>query len=427
MEKPRVASRAQEFFAQLREKSEKVLKRPPLEVNVDDESAELFLLAQRLRGLRSFHAPARLRARALSVLDDAAISVSSIAEEPDVLAEIDASDFLLAQRLQELRSVHAPARLRARALAPARDWQNARRVVPLAEVRHRKEQSWSTLASRAVAAAALVIFGGFSTYAVSASSLPDSPLYGFKLFAEDIRVATASANDRPQIYVEKADHRLQEAQRLIDNQQFTEAGRSVQDAQKSVASAQSSAAESAQPQSILTAIEDRSRRTQAARELVAQLTTPLSATLPTTKTDPLAGNTGSQPLVAPPSDPQPLVAPPVVAPNPVISAPIGGPDSFAPIAGTGSSPNIAAPASGAIAPPTQFDVIDTTPVPQPTRPTTTVASSPTAATPTKAATATTAAAPATSTAAPISPFAATPAAQPGLGAPQGGFTVIPPR
>src|SRR5207245_1626186 len=161
----------------------------------------------------------RLRARALASVHDSPQIADVRPQQQDALADIDAADFLLAQRLRDLRKVRAPERLRARTLDGVRDWQNARRVVPLADIRRRRE-TWTRLASRAVAAAALAVSIGYTTYAASASSLPDSPFYSVKLFVEDIRVAVASPDVRPQIYVERADQRLEETRRLIDNKQY---------------------------------------------------------------------------------------------------------------------------------------------------------------------------------------------------------------
>jgi hypothetical protein len=128
------------------------------------------------------------------------------------MVESDAADlFLLAQRLQDLRSVRAPARLRERTLAQI---QASPRTpyVRLAE-RRQARKTWLTAVSRGVAAASIVIFLGYSSLAASASPL-EGPFYFMKVWVEDVRVAVADPDAKPLIYVQQADKRLEETQKL---------------------------------------------------------------------------------------------------------------------------------------------------------------------------------------------------------------------
>jgi hypothetical protein len=309
------------------------LKRRPPEVADNGDAAELFELAQRLRTLRSVHAPARLRARALADVRGVPYALPPAAH---LVADEDSADLALAQRLRHLRAVRAPDRLRARALAGTRDWQNMPRVVPLAS-RRQDGLTWVRLAGRAVAAAAIVISAGYGTIAASASSLPGNPLYSVKLIVEDVRVAVASPNERPRIYVEQADNRLEETQRLLHNGQYPEAERTVREAQQSLDSARALASQSARPQETLSAIDDASVRTQRVADLVVQAAAPSAQRI--------SGSTS--PAIVPPAERNAITLPESAAP--AIGRPESGAASLAaPDAARGQNPAIAPPASNAV-------------------------------------------------------------------------------
>jgi len=152
----------------------------------------------------------------------------------------------LSWRLQRLQSVSAPERLRRtgleRALATARGRQA--HVVPLAPTHQRV-----LLASRRLAATAAAVFLlAYGTYAASADSLPDNPLYHVKLLVEDARVAVAPADEKPLIYVEQATRRLEETDLLINDGRIGAAERAATDAARRIESARAAAQDAPAPQ-----------------------------------------------------------------------------------------------------------------------------------------------------------------------------------
>ena len=117
-------------------------------------------------------------------------------------------------------------------------------MVPLAPRPHRL-----LLASRRLAATAAAIFLlAFGTFAASAASLPDSPLYPVRLLVEDARVAVAPVEEKPLIYVEQATRRLEETDALISDGRISAAERTVSDAAKRIESAQAAAQQAPAPQ-----------------------------------------------------------------------------------------------------------------------------------------------------------------------------------
>ncbi len=333
------------------------------------------------------------------------------------MVDADSADlFILAQRLQHLRGVKAPARLRARTLGELQRSPSSLRVVRLADAR-RERESWVTLASRAVAAAGFVVFVGYGTIAASAASLPNSPFYSFKLFVEDVRVAVADANARPQILVEQADQRLAETQKLIEVGQLVQAENTVNAAEHKLETARATVAQSAHPQQVREAIDDATVRTAS---IAAAIRPPEMS-----QTDRIGGSLA--PFVVPQS-----AAPAPALPVPDVSPRVDSSGSLSVQAPSGASQVITVPSTdlavGATALPTAtsgagtgaptgiFTLVETnTGSPQPNS-----ASVP-SATPTR-----TPAAPA-ATATRIPPAATPTAGQPtGVGAPAGtGFTVIP--
>lgn len=154
------------------------------------------------------------------------------AEEPAALLE-------LGRRLQRLQDLSAPARLREEALARAlaAPIPNRRRVIPL----RARPAEWAVVVAR-LAASALVAFGtAYGTVAVSAASLPNSPLYPVKLFVEDIRVAVAPIDQRPDLYVELAVRRVEETETLLQTGRIVEAERAVESANRQIAAARAAA------------------------------------------------------------------------------------------------------------------------------------------------------------------------------------------
>lgn len=197
-------------------------------------------------------------------------------QRPDLITDDESADLLLlTRRMRRLRAVRAPFRLRSRVLSQIYSGRSTGGIVYLAAIRPRRHH-WVTLASRSIAAALIAVLAGYSTLAVSAASLPDSPLYSLKLFVEEVRVATADAEARPQIYVEQAGLRVQESKRLIDGGNFSEAERTVVDAQIKLESARAAARQTSHPEAVSRAIAS----VQAEANRVAALSAPTNNSLP---------------------------------------------------------------------------------------------------------------------------------------------------
>src|SRR5437867_966663 len=199
-----------------------------LRANSEPDEAESVALAQlgwRLQRLHAIAAPERLRRSGLD----------------------RALDSHPAWRLQRLTSVSAPERLRRTGLARALATPTVPprvHAVPLAG----RHQGMLVASRRLAATAAAIFLLGYGTFAASAASLPDSPLYPVKLLVEDARVAVAPAGDRPLIYVEQATRRLEEADTLISDGRIDAAERSTSDAAKRIESARAAAQQSPAPQ-----------------------------------------------------------------------------------------------------------------------------------------------------------------------------------
>ena len=428
-----MSSQARGIFERFLEETGLRTKRPLPESSPDEGTAELFLLAQRLRRLRSVRAPARLRPRVLAEMRERPVAPDRVLQ-PAIFVDVDSADLQIAQRLRELPSLRAPGRLRARALAPSREWQSARRVIPLDQVR-RARTRFVGLASRAVAAVGIVLFAGYSTYAVSASPLPGSPFYPFKLWAEDVQVAVASPSDRPHILMQQADQRLDETRRLIESSQYPEAEKTVKDAERLIESARASADQATRPQQVLSAANDAEVRAQAVVQKLPQHSPAISAVVPNPPAPvvrPLSEPAAAVPVPAPAdplivpagADPQAL-APGAAAPSSAVSAPI--PQSIEVIAGANPSLPVA-PSAPLVAPSGSAPSADFAPIqtntPAPSR--TPTAGSAGAATATTGATATRTVTPAQAPPPPTSAPPA-PAGSPGVAAPVGPMTEIPPR
>lgn len=177
---------------------------------------------------------------------------------------------LVAQRLSRLRQVRAPERLRARALArllAAPPRPGPVRLVPRRPV----AQALGMLAIRLAASVLVAVFLGYGTMAVSAASLPDSPLYSVKLLVEDMRVAVAPAEQKPQIYVEQAVRRLEETEALIQTGRLPEAERAIEDASRRIASARAAAEQAPRQEQVREAIGTTSARARAVAEALSLL------------------------------------------------------------------------------------------------------------------------------------------------------------
>ena len=149
-------------------------------------------------------------------------------EDPPPLLE-------LGHRLHRLQDISAPPHLREAALARALATPLPRRarVIPL----RTSAGEWAVVGAR-LAASALVAFGtAYGTVAVSAASLPNSPLYPVKLLVEDIRVAVAPTEQKPDIYVEMAVRRVEETETLLQTGRLVEAERAVEVANRQIATA----------------------------------------------------------------------------------------------------------------------------------------------------------------------------------------------
>lgn len=365
----------------------------------------------------------------------------------------------LAWRLQRLHSVSAPERLRrtglARALAtpPARQRPHVVRLAP-------RPQQVLVVSRRLAATAAAVFLLAYGTFAASAASLPDSPLYSVKLLVEDARVAVASPEERPLIYVEQAARRLEETDALISDGRISAAERSASDAAKRLESAQAAAQKSPAPQ-----VREAIGSTLAQYRSVSESLASRGGSSPSV--------TGVQPAIAARA---PSAAPVAIAPIeqppssevavdtgdansnassipvPAVSAP-GGTAAFAAISTSGSAEarpaataeaiaRVSAPSSnsfvgidsgpsGRVTAPSSSDVSPIDGGPATTRPTSspTVTRTPTSgprasATPTATVRPSGSATPARG-AAPISEATAVPSATAGSVAPQVGFTPIP--
>src|SRR5205814_504242 len=76
------------------------------------------------------------------------------------------------------------------------------------------------------------------TLAASAASLPDSPFYSVKLFVEDVAVTLAQPEQKPQLYVQQASTRVEEATVLMQQGKINEAERTVNEAAQRVKAAE---------------------------------------------------------------------------------------------------------------------------------------------------------------------------------------------
>lgn len=150
----------------------------------------------------------------------------------------------LARRLARLQAVEAPARLRGRGLARALATP-PRRAGLVVLTWDRLAADWPMVAFRIAASLAAAVMLGYGTVAVSSASPPSSPLYPVRLLVEDIRVAVAPVDQKPQIYAEQALHRVEQTEALIQSGRLSEAERAMEDAARRIVSARSAAAQSA--------------------------------------------------------------------------------------------------------------------------------------------------------------------------------------
>lgn len=193
------------------------------------------------------------------------------AEEPAALLE-------LGRRLQQLQDLSAPVRLREEALARvlAAPIPNRRRVIPL----RARPAEWAVVVAR-LAASALVAFGtAYGTVAVSAASLPNSPLYPVKLFVEDIRVAVAPFDQKPALYVELAVRRVEETETLLQTGRIVEAERAIEGANRQIAVARAAADQSSKAGPSSQTLASTSERVQKVTEALTQRSGPSPAILP---------------------------------------------------------------------------------------------------------------------------------------------------
>jgi len=288
-----------------------------LEVAEEDESLAHAQLAWRLQRLNHVTAPERLRRRGLAYALNANPS----------------------WRLERLHHVAAPDRLRRTALAHA--MAGRPHVVPLVPQR----SQLLAVSQRLAATAAAVFLLAYGTFAASAASLPDSPLYSVKLLVDDARVAVAPAEDKPLIYAEQASRRLDETDALISDGRIDAAERAASDAAKRIESARAAAERAPAPQ---------------ARDAIASTTAQYRSV-----SESLASRGGSSPAVtgAQPSRVASASAPPPVlppAPEPNVPADDDEPNGDA----VPAVQAVSVPGGNAV-----FDPIPTSPQDAPSNPT----------------------------------------------------------
>jgi hypothetical protein len=171
---------------------------------------------------------------------------------PSDAAEQEAGElYALTQRLHRLHTIQvrpaARQRILARALnAPIEQPQPRFRLLDIRDFRPRPAE-WRRAAGSLAAAMAAVAVLTYGTVTASAASLPDSPLYTVKLFVEDVQVAVAPPEQKPQLYTEQAARRLQETEALIESNKIAEAEKSAEKATSSLAAARQAAENTARP------------------------------------------------------------------------------------------------------------------------------------------------------------------------------------
>jgi hypothetical protein len=296
----------------------------------------------------------------------------------DIEAEAEAAAlYQMSRRLRRLRARRAPERLRRSA------WTRAM-AVPVRSQRSRRlwvldpAPTWFQAAARVAATIVAVATVGYGAVAASASTLPGSPLYPVKVLVEDITIAVAPEDQKPDLFVNQANRRLDEAEALARDRRIDEAERLAEDATRSLESAKVATAKSPDPIRVSQAIETTENRLERARPAPApprvSVTRPVeifpvpvapSAIEPTEESIPTAEADEPAPtrVEALRSWPVPPHLAPAAASAPVIS---GGPP---PASGANAiNPGrVAAPGSG-LAPMVQIESTDASATaPSPTR------------------------------------------------------------
>lgn len=398
----------QEAFEQLLGESEGRPKSQPTRGAAEAEAAELLALTRQLGLLRQVEAPARLRERGLRrALQSRPIQLpTGPAREPSRLdpwsrigmliewrhslatrelqdvferllgeseeggrlrpasskAESEAVTLLtLARRLNALSRVGAPARLRAATLASALSGPGSSRasVVPL-----RRRPTWLEVGARVAAAAAAAVVVGYGTLAVSAASLPASPLYPVKLLVEDVQLAVAPEGEKPHIYTNQALKRLEETEALLQVGRITDAERVAGEAARRIESARAAAQHPSAPARAREAI---GTTVEAYREVAENLTQRGGSPPPVAAaraTGPTAPEITSLVVVAQAS-PTPTSGPNPAAPAPTVpvtgAQPVGAPvpsGGFLSVESSTVSNTGTAPSAPVSAPPSDFTSVE---------------------------------------------------------------------
>lgn len=304
----------------------------------------------------------------------------SRAERPqhNIAIETEAAELVaLSRRLRRLRAVEAPARLRQRGLPDAlRSTPRPSRVVPLSPGRLRP--SWTMQVSRMAAAIAVALGLGYTAVAASADSLPNSPLYAFRLIIEDVRVAVAPPEEKPRLAVEQLEGRLEAADAMVQVGRIDDASRAMKNAAQRVEYLQAAAVQAPHPQEVRAAVTSAVEQRRGTIETIRQQ----GGDTPPVLARPVAAVAAPAPAAAPPAapaaPPQPVPAlEPAETPADVagtLTAP-AAPGGFEPIARTGNTlggavvegaaPRLPGAAAPLAAPQSDFGPIGRTEIPPP--------------------------------------------------------------